>query len=118
MSLRQIGKKPQLLILISVEIPRIRIKRKLPYGAGMSRGKTYLLALAYLLGQSMAILRLKIRSSVLEIKLLDRPGRTLSHPMIQESLLLVSTGLFTLKLLGDQEVKVLPKDLKRARKVE
>jgi hypothetical protein len=48
MSLRQIGKKPLLPILISVEIPRIKIKRKLPFGVGMSRGKAYLLVLAYL----------------------------------------------------------------------
>ena len=118
MSLRQIGKRPQLLILISVEIPRIRIKKKQPYGEGMSKGKTYLLVLAYLWGQSTAMLRLKIKSSVLEIKSLDRLGKTLSLPMIRESLLLANTDPFTLKLREDQEAKVSPKDLKRARKVE
>ena len=118
MSLKQIEKRPQLLILISAEIPRIRIKRKQPYGAGMSKGKTYLQVLAYLWGQSTAMLRLKIRSSVLEIKSLDRLGKTLSLPMIRESLLLANTDPFTLKLREDQEAKVSPKDLKRAREVE
>ena len=63
-------------------------------------------------------MRLKIKSSVLEIKLLDRLGRTLSLPMIPENLQLANTDPFTPKLLGDQEAKVSLRDLKGVRKAE
>jgi hypothetical protein len=48
MNLKLIKKRPLQLILILEEIPRIRIKRKLPFGVGMNREKTYLLELVYL----------------------------------------------------------------------